>query len=107
MRAHTSSAAAIRAPNSTICSTNSPDRESAAKLGHAAIAQAETHSDVRPVFDPKTVAHELRTGPGNGSLVRAMDADIAQGRLVIIQGWVLPASLVLVAGIAATVQRAP
>lgn len=70
------------------------DRESAAKLGRAAIAET-------PHFDVKTAARALRTGSGEGSIAHAMDTDIAQGRLVIVQGWVLPESLVLVASIAA------
>jgi hypothetical protein len=81
------------------------DRESATKLGHAAIAQIEAHTDVLPVFDPRKAAHELRTGPGKGSVARAMDADISQGRLVAVQGWVLPVSLVLVASIAAQISE--
>jgi hypothetical protein len=78
-----------------------PDRESAAKLGHAAIAQMETHTDVYPLFDVKTVARELRDGPGKGSIARATEADIAQARLLEVQGWVLPRSLVAVTLIAA------
>jgi len=76
-----------------------PDRESAAKLGRAAIAQT------RSAFEPRTVAHALRTGPGKGSLIRALETDIARGSLVAVQGWVLPASLVAVASIAASVQQ--
>jgi len=77
------------------------DRESAAKLGHAAIAQMEAHTDVVPLFDVKKVARELRDGPGKGSIARAAEADIAAARLLLIQGWVLPQSLVAVALIAA------
>jgi hypothetical protein len=75
------------------------DRESAAKLGHAAVAET-------PNFDVKTAARALRTGSGRGSVARAMDADIAQGRLVTVQRWVLPESLVLVASIAAATSGA-
>jgi hypothetical protein len=77
------------------------DRESAAKLGHATIAQMEAHTDVRPLFDVKVVARDLRDGPGKGSVTRAVEADIAQARLLDVQGWVLPQSLVAVAFIAA------
>jgi hypothetical protein len=83
-----------------------PDRESAAKLGRAALTQAEAHTiDVAPEMVAATAARELRTGPGKGSLARAVDADIAQGRLVALQGWLLPTSLVAVATIAASVQQ--
>ena len=74
------------------------DRESAARLGRAAIAET-AH------FDAKTAAQTLRTGSARGSVVRALDDDIARGRLMAVQGWVLPASLVAVAAIAATVQQ--
>ncbi|HTW33034.1 MAG TPA: hypothetical protein VMD53_00340 [Rhizomicrobium sp.] len=77
------------------------DRESAARLGRAAIAQMESHTDVVPRFDVKVVARELRDGPGKGSVARAAEADIAQARLLEVQGWVLPRSLVAVALIAA------
>jgi len=75
------------------------DRESAAKLGNAAIAQA--HNDIGPEFDEKRAAQDLRNGPGKGSLVRATALDIAHGRIIEVQGWVLPLSVVLAAGIAA------
>ena len=78
-----------------------PDRESAAKLGHAALAQAQT--DI-PLPSPAAIAHEMRTGASGGSVARAVNADIAQGRIVTIQGWLLPMSLVEMATIAASVQ---
>ena len=71
-----------------------PDRESAAKLGHAVLAG-------EPRFDAKRAADALRHGAGHGSLSRALAADVVQGRMVEVQGWVLPDSLVLVAAIAA------
>ena len=75
------------------------DRDSAVKLGRAAAEGKE------PSFDPRAVAHALRTGPGKGSLIRAVETDIAQGRLTAVQGWVLPTSLIAVAEIAASVQQ--
>ncbi len=77
------------------------DRESAIKLGRAAVAQVQEHS-IDAVLPPlRTAADEIRTGPGRGSLAQAAAADIDRGRLVAIQGWVLPFSVVLVAVIAA------
>jgi hypothetical protein len=78
-----------------------PDRESAAKLGHAALAQAQT--DI-PLPSPAAIAREIRSGASGGSVSKAVNADIAQGRIVPIQGWLLPMSLVEVATIAASVQ---
>jgi hypothetical protein len=84
-----------------------PDRESAAKLGRAVIAQIHSHTDVPiPAMAPRAIAADLRTGAGQGSIPRAMAAEIAQGRLVAIQGWVLPLSLVQVSVLAAEVQQA-
>jgi hypothetical protein len=74
------------------------DRESAIKLGHAAIAETSP-------FDAKAAAEVLRTGAGRGSVDQAVDTDITQGRLMAVQGWVLPASLVLVASIAAQISE--
>jgi hypothetical protein len=79
------------------------DRESAAKLGKIALDQARARSDVVIPFNAKTVARELREGPGKGSLARAAAFDIGQGRLVEVQGWVLPVSEVAVAALAARV----
>jgi hypothetical protein len=76
-----------------------PDRESAAKLGRVALAD-------EPQFDPKSAADALRHGAANGSLPRAIAADVAQGRLVEVQGWVLPESLVRVSSIAAKMSGA-
>jgi len=70
------------------------DRDSAAKLGATYIAQ-------EPGFDAGAAAVALRHGPGNGSLPRAIDADIAQAHLASVHGWLVPESLALVAGIAA------
>jgi hypothetical protein len=79
-----------------------PDRESAAKLGHAAVGQV----DAQPFAGAATAANDLRNGPGKGSLARAADDDISRGRLIEVQGWVLPLSVVLAASIAAEVQPA-
>ena len=76
-----------------------PDRESAIKLGRTAITQAKAD------FDAKAAAHSLRFGAGKGSVSRAVETDIAAGRLAEIQGWVLPLSLVMVAAIAAEVSE--
>jgi hypothetical protein len=69
------------------------DRESAIRLGAAVTAE-------EPGFDAAMAARALRQGAGRGSLSRAVTADIAQGRLRIVHGWLVPESLALVAGIA-------
>lgn len=79
------------------------DRESAIKLGKIAFAQAQSNTDIWTGDTAKKAARELREGPGKGSLARAAQFDIAQGRLVEIQGWVLPLSEVMAAILAAEV----
>lgn len=73
-----------------------PDRESAIKLGRAALASQRG-------FDAAAAAHGLRTGPGRGVLAHAVEDDIATGRLREVQGWLLPVSLVQAAALAAAV----
>jgi len=84
-----------------------PDRESAAKLGRATMAQIDAHNDIYPLPGAKEAAHELRNGPGKGSVAHAVEADISKGRMAEIQGWVLPMSVIFVSMIAAEVQPAP
>ena len=74
----------------------------AAKLGRTVIAQPRRLSpDAERLADTDGIARKLRTGAGKGSVSGAVAADIAAGKLVEIQGWVLPVSLALVAVIAA------
>jgi hypothetical protein len=83
------------------------DRESAAKLGRASLAELNAINDTAPAFDPAQAAADLRKGPGKGSLVQTVDADLALGRLIEIHGWVLPLSLVMVSSIAASTAANP
>ncbi len=70
------------------------DRDSAAKLGKAVIAE-------EPAFDAKAVAQALRKKMGKRPLDQMVDQDIVHGRLSEVQGWVLPETLALVSAIAA------
>lgn len=81
-----------------------PDRDSAAKLGRAVLAEIPANSDAAILLDPKTAADDLRHGPAQGSLARAAELDAAQGRIAEVHGWILPISLLPVAAMAA---RAP
>jgi hypothetical protein len=84
-----------------------PDRESAARLGRAAMAQLGAHNGTGPHPGAKKMAQGLRNGPGKGSLARATEVDVKDGRVMELQGWVLPLSVVFVSMIAAEVQPAP
>jgi hypothetical protein len=69
-----------------------PDRDNAKRLGKAAIS----HS-----FDARATAAQLRARMGSNSLGDAMTADLAQGRLAEVHGWVLPETLTSLCALAA------
>jgi len=62
------------------------DRDEAARVG-AAVRIAE------PGFNAKAVARELRQRFEQRNLAEVSDADIREGRLAEVNGWVLPESL--------------
>lgn len=70
--------------------THLEDREQAAKLGAA----------VRGTPDAQALAVRLRAGM-SGDLAAAAEADIAAGRLMEVEGWLLPQSVALLAALAA------
>ena len=70
--------------------TQLADREQAAKLGAA----------VRGTPDAQALAVRLRAGM-LGDLAAAAEADIAAGRLMEVEGWLLPQSVALLAALAA------
>ncbi len=71
------------------------DRETAAKVGHAA--------DVPR--DAKGLATALRQRLNRRSVAQVTQADLAEGRLAEVKGWVLPQSLVLLCALAAAEDR--
>lgn len=77
------------------------DRESAARLGRAALAEIPANSGIAVLLDPEKAAEALRQGPAQGSIARAVELDIVQGRVAEVHGWILPLSLLSVAAIAA------
>ncbi|MEJ0025091.1 MAG: hypothetical protein WDN01_03590 [Rhizomicrobium sp.] len=70
------------------------DREEAVKVGAAALKTAG------PVT-PAKLAKELRPRLGQRTLLVAADSDLAEGKLLEVQGWVLPETLVLLCELAA------
>jgi len=72
---------------------NLTDRDQAARLG----AKIED-------FDIQGRATQLRTSLQNRSLAAAAEADIAAGRMMDADGWVLPQTLAWLAALAAQVQ---
>lgn len=73
-----------------------PDRESAMRIGAASPV-----SNAR--LNASRVARELRQRIGGRSLESALEADLARARVMEVQGWVLPETLVLLCALAATV----
>lgn len=71
------------------------DREQAAKLGTAALRAL-------PGFDAGQTAGKLRTVFGAGGLSVAATIDAVNGRLVEVDGWLLPQSVALLSALAAT-----
>ena len=62
------------------------DRDEAARVG--AVARASL-----PTFSARAAARELRQRFEQRNLVEVVDADIKQGRMAEVGGWVLPDSL--------------
>jgi hypothetical protein len=69
------------------------DRESAARLGAAMRAGT-------PGFNPAAAARLLRQRLAQGGLADAVRADIDAARMGVVHGWILPESVLLLAGIA-------
>ncbi|HLY05076.1 MAG TPA: hypothetical protein VKR31_04955 [Rhizomicrobium sp.] len=76
-----------------------PDRENAARLGAALVAAMPRHIDAR------VVAARVRRKVGGRPLALAIGEDLAQGRLLEAQGWLLPDSLAEICMLAALVER--
>jgi hypothetical protein len=72
------------------------DREQAARLGTAALKDL-------PEFDAEASAQRLRAALRHGSFRDVVLADAETGRVLLVQGWVLPQSVAVLSAIAAKV----
>jgi len=70
------------------------DRAAASRLGSAVLA-------ARNDFDSPAVALQLRARLKQGTLTEALVADLAQGQVIEIHGWVLPTTFALLCALAA------
>jgi hypothetical protein len=70
------------------------DRDEAARVGAVARASLQT-------FSARAAARELRQRFEQRNLVEVVDADIKQGRMAEVGGWVLPDSLAQLCTLAA------
>jgi hypothetical protein len=73
---------------------NLPDRENAARIGAAVIAES-------PAFDANQTAQELGKNLAATSLADMLEADFAQGRMDEVRGWLLPQTLTQLCALAA------
>jgi hypothetical protein len=73
---------------------NLPDRENAARIGAAVIAES-------PAFDTNQTAQELSKNLAATSLADIMSADFTQGRMDEVRGWLLPQTLIQLCALAA------
>jgi hypothetical protein len=71
-----------------------PDRDSAARLGAAFLAENRT-------FDADRTAKALRASLASRTLDAAMDSDLGQMRMTEAHGWVLPETIVTLCALAA------
>lgn len=76
-----------------------PDRENAVRLGAALTTSAPLRLDAR------ILAARLRSKIGGHSLALAIADDLAQGRLIEAQGWLVPDSLGQLCVLAALAER--
>jgi hypothetical protein len=72
------------------------DRAEAAKLGDVALHDL-------PDFNVEASAQRLRAALGHGNFREVVLADAETGRVVLVQGWVLPQSVAVLSAIAAKV----
>lgn len=73
---------------------NLPDRENAARVGAAVIAET-------PGFNPDQTAHDLGKALVAAPLSDAVSADLGQGRMIEVGGWILPETLADLCALAA------
>ena len=73
------------------------DRHEAARLG--------AHAADMP--GAETIAARLRPSLNGGKIAAVAEADVAAGRLLQVDGWVLPQSLALLSALAARSQPSP
>ncbi len=73
---------------------NLPDRENAARIGAAVIAES-------PAFDANQTARALGKSLADNSLAGVVSADLAQGRMDEVRGWLLPHTLTQLCALAA------
>jgi hypothetical protein len=77
--------------------TKLDDRDADAQLGEAVLGEIDD-------FDPKAVSENLRGTFAHKTLAQAVADDVAEGRVIEANGWVLPKTLALLCALAAKAQ---
>ena len=73
-----------------------PDRNNAAKMGAAVLAQQKS-------FDAHVAARVLRARLGTGALSAVLARDLSAGRMLEFRGWIVPETLAMLCALAAFV----
>jgi hypothetical protein len=73
---------------------NLPDRQNAARVGAAVIAET-------PGFNADRTARELGKSLAAATLADALSADLSQNRMIEVRGWILPKTLADLCALAA------
>jgi hypothetical protein len=71
-----------------------PDRENATRLGQAVLARQKN-------FDARNTASLLRARLKNRPLGDVLSAELQQGRVVEVRGWILPETMTTLCALAA------
>jgi hypothetical protein len=71
-----------------------PDRENAIRLGQVVLTRQKN-------FDPRNIASLLRARLKNRPLGDVLSAELQQGRVVEVRGWILPETLTTLCALAA------
>ena len=77
------------------------DRDAAVKVGQPVAARLGSLDILPPKAKAKDVARTLRSRLERRTLAEVTNSDLAQGRLIEVNGWVLPETLVLLCLLAA------
>lgn len=83
------------------------DRDAAAKVGRAALGQdAAQPGMVMPwQLSTRTIVKALRARLERRTLAEVTNAELAEGALVEVRGWVMPSTLVMLSVLAAAAER--
>jgi hypothetical protein len=80
------------------------DRGEAVKLGKVVLEQVSRQPVREHDFTPAETAVAIRQSLGRRTLAEVTDAELAEGKIIEVKGWVMPLTLVLLCMLAAMVE---